>query len=184
MGYCLGQLGTEHDDLIVVDEMVTSNAHVWRQFPVSRPESWYVSGGSGLGWGLGAGLGMKLARPDQQVLSLVGDGSFVFGAPTAALWAMQVQNAPVMVVIFNNACYNATKSPLVASYPEGFSVSTEKFVGVDLAPPPRYDIIAEAVGGYGEQVSDPGELLAALQRGLESVRNGTTAVIDVQLRRP
>lgn len=184
LGYCLGELAKEHDDLTVVDEMVTSNISVWQQFPVTRPESWYVSGGSGLGWGLGAGLGVKLARPGEQVISLVGDGSFVFGAPTAALWAMQVQEAPVMVVIFNNACYNATKTPLVASYPEGYSVSTERFVGVDLAPPPRYDVIAEACGAYGEQVSKPGEVLEALRRGLESVRNGTTAVVDVQLRRP
>ena len=184
LGYCLGRLAEEHADLVVVDEMVTSNSAVWKQFPVTRPESWYVSGGSGLGWGLGAGLGVKLARPDQQVISLVGDGSFVFGAPTAALWAMEVQNAPVMVVIFNNACYNATKSPLVASYPEGISVATDRFVGVDLAPPPRYDVIAHAVGAYGAQVSAPDELLDALRRGLESVRNGTTAVIDVQLRRP
>jgi acetolactate synthase-1/2/3 large subunit len=168
----------------VIDEMVTSNASVWEQFPVTRPESWFVSGGSGLGWGLGAGLGVKLARPESQVISLVGDGSFVFGAPTAALWAMQVQDAPVMIVIFNNACYNATKRPLVAAYPEGYSVATDQFVGVDLVPPPRYDLIAEAVGAYGEQVSAPSEVVAALKRGLDSVRNGTTAVIDVQLRRP
>jgi acetolactate synthase-1/2/3 large subunit len=51
-------------------------------------------------------------------------------------------------------------------------------------PPPRYDLIAEAVGAYGEQVSAPSEVVAALKRGLDSVRNGTTAVIDVQLRRP
>ena len=184
LGNCLSQLALDHDDLIVVDEMVTSNASVWEQYPVTRPKSWYGSGGSGLGWGLGAGLGVKLARPDSQVISLVGDGSFVFGVPTAALWAMEVQAAPVMIVIFNNACYNATKRPLVSSYPEGYSVSSGDFVGVDLAPPPRYDLIAEAVGAYGEQVSSPGEVLDALRRGLESVRNGRTAVIDVLLRRP
>ncbi|CAN5471171.1 thiamine pyrophosphate-requiring protein [soil metagenome] len=184
LGYCLNELSTGEDDLVFVDEMVTSNASVWQQLPANRPESWYVSGGSGLGWGLGAGLGVKLARPDQQVISLVGDGSFVFGAPTAALWAMEVQQAPVMVVIFNNACYNATKRPLVASYPEGYSVSTDQFVGIDLAPPPRYDVIAEAVGAFGEQVSAPAELLDALRRGLKSVKSGKSAVIDVQLRRP
>lgn len=184
LGYCLDQLSQDSPDLLFIDEMVTSNASVWQQLPARRAESWYVSGGSGLGWGLGAGLGVKLARPEEQVISLVGDGSFVFGAPTAALWAMEVQQAPVMVVIFNNACYNATKRPLVASYPEGYSVSTDQFVGIDLAPPPRYDVIAQATGAYGEQVSDPTELLEALRRGLESVRAGKAAVIDVQLRRP
>ena len=184
LGYCLNELAEEHPGLVFVDEMVTSNVAVWEQVPVREPESWYVSGGSGLGWGLGAALGVKLARPERQVVSLVGDGSFVFGAPTAALWAMQVQNAPALVVVFNNACYNATKRPLVASYPEGYSVSTNRFVGVDLAPPPRYDKLAEAAGAYGEQVSAPGELLDALRRGLERVKAGQAAVIDVQLRRP
>jgi len=184
LGYCLNQLAQEQPGLVFVDEMVTSNTAVWEQVPAREPESWYVSGGSGLGWGLGAALGMKLARPDRQVVSLVGDGSFVFGAPTAALWAMQVQEAPALVVILNNACYNATKRPLVASYPEGYSVSTDHFVGIDLVPPPRYDKIAEAAGGYGEQVSAPGELLDALRRGLERVQAGQAAVIDVQLRRP
>ncbi len=184
LGHCLNQLSQEHSGLTFVDEMVTSNSAVWEQIPVREPESWYVSGGSGLGWGLGAALGVKLAKPDRQVVSLVGDGSFVFGAPTAAIWAMQVQQAPVLVVIFNNACYNATKRPLVANYPEGYSVSTNKFVGIDLAPPPRYDMVAEAAGAYGEQISAPDELLDALRRGLGKVQNGQTAVLDVQLRRP
>jgi acetolactate synthase-1/2/3 large subunit len=184
LGYCLNELATEHPGLVFVDEMVTSNSAVWQQLPVREPESWYVSGGSGLGWGLGAALGVKLARPDRRVVSLVGDGSFVFGAPTAALWAAQVQSAPFLVVIFNNACYNATKRPLVAAYPEGYSVSTDRFVGIDIAPPPRYDLIAAACGAYGEQVSAPGELLDALRRGLERVQAGQTAVVDVQLRRP
>ncbi len=184
LGHCLNQLAIDHPALVFVDEMVTSNSDVWEQIPVREPESWYVSGGSGLGWGLGAALGIKLARPDRTVVSLVGDGSFVFGAPTAALWAMQVQQAPVLVVIFNNACYNATKRPLVAAYPEGYSVSSGEFVGIDLVPPPRYDVVAQSVGAYGEQISRPADVLEGLRRGLERVHAGQTAVIDVQLRRP
>ena len=183
LGHCLNQLDEESGDLIFVDEMVTSNATIWQQLPVRRPESWYVSGGSGLGWGLGAGLGIKLARPDEQVVALVGDGSFIFGAPTAALWAMVVQQAPVLIVILNNACYNATKRPLAASYPEGFSVSTGIYAGIDITPPPRYDLIAEAAGAFGVQVDDPANLLDTLRDGLNRVRAGQTVVVDVSLRR-
>jgi acetolactate synthase-1/2/3 large subunit len=117
-------------------------------------------------------------------VALVGDGSFVFGAPLAALWAMQVQEAPVMIVIYNNGCYNATKRPLVASYSEGYSVRADQFVGIDLLPAPRYDRLAEVVGAYGERVEAPGELPAALRRGLERVSQGQTVILDVQLAHP
>lgn len=184
LGACLRALQQEQPGCVFVDEMVTSNEAIWRQIPIVEPESWYGSNGSGLGWALGAALGVKLARPDAPVIALVGDGSFVFGAPLAALWAMQTQGAPVLIVILNNTCYNATKRPLVAAYPEGYSVREDRFVGVDLLPAPRYDLLAGVVGAWGERVDDPGDLLPALRRGLERVRDGQTAIVDVQLAHP
>lgn len=184
VGHCLGQLLQEAPDCLVVDEMVTSNRAVWQQAPARQPGTWFGSGGSALGWGLGAALGVKLANPDRPVLSLVGDGCFVFGAPLAALWAMQTQSAPVLIVVLNNSCYNATKRPLVANYPEGYSVREDRFVGIDLLPAPRYDKMAETVGGYGERVEDPDEVLPALRRGLERVRAGQTVVLDMVLAHP
>jgi acetolactate synthase I/II/III large subunit len=184
LGRCIGDLLREHPDAIVVDETVTNNETLWNQAPITRPGSWFVSGGSGLGWGLGAAMGVKLAHPDRPVLAAVGDGSFVFGAPLAALWAMKVQRAPVLIVIFNNACYNATKRPLVNAYPEGYSVREDRFVGIDILPAPRYDLMAQVVDGYGEQVTEPGDVLPALKRGLERVTSGQTAIIDVVLEHP
>ncbi|HEX5166803.1 MAG TPA: thiamine pyrophosphate-requiring protein, partial [Thermomicrobiales bacterium] len=181
---CLRELQDDAPDLIVVDEMVTSNETVWKQFPVRTPGSWYGSGGSGLGWGLGASLGVKLAHPDRPVLALVGDGSFMFGTPTAALWAQQTQQAPVLTVILNNTCYNATKRPLVANYPAGYSVREDSFIGVDLTPAPRYDKLADVVGAYGERVESPADVLPALQRALERTRSGQSVVLDVQLAHP
>ena len=169
LGRCLGELAREAPECLFVDEMVTSNVVTWR----------YV--GSALGWGLGAALGVKLARPDRPVVALVGDGCFLFGAPVAALWAAQAQAAPILVVIFDNARYQATRRPLVGAYPEGTSVRTGRFVGIDLVPTPRYDLIARSVGAEGERVEDPAELMAALRRGLARVRGGQTAVVDVAL---
>jgi len=184
LGHCLGQLSREAPDCLFVDEMVTNNRTTWRYIPVREPESWFGSGGSGLGWGLGAAVGVKLARPDRPVALLVGDGSFVFGEPMVALWVAQTQKAPILVVIFDNSCYNATKSPLVGAYSQGYSVETGHFVGVDLVPSPRYDVLAQSVGAHGERVEDPGEVLPALRRGLERVRQGQSAVVDVQLAHP
>ena len=184
LAHCLGELHREAGDLVVVDETVTNGGAVQRQVAATEAGSWFKSGGSGLGWGLGGALGVKLARPERPVLALVGDGCFLFGAPLAALWAARTAEAPILVAVFNNATYNATKQPMIAAYPEGYSVRDGRFIGVDLAPLPRFDMVAESVGAYGERVEDPGDVLPALRRALERVRGGQSAVVDVILARP
>lgn len=183
LGHCLGELQRLSPDCVFVDESLTSHAAVWNHVDCNEPETMFGSGGSSLGWGLGAALGIKLARPDRPVVLAVGDGSFVFGEPLAALWASQMNQAPVVVVIFNNGCYNANKAPLVSAYPQGYSVQGRHFVGTDLAPAPRYDLLAAVVGAVGERVENPDEVLPALQRALEHTRAGKSVVLDVVLAR-
>ena len=55
---------------------------------------------------------------------------------------------------------------------------------MDLAPLPRFDVVAESVGAHGERVEDPAEVLPALRRALERVRGGQSAIVDVILARP
>ena len=181
---CLGALHREAGDLVVVDETVTNGGAVQRQVAATEHGTWFKSGGSGLGWGLGGALGVKLANPERPVLALVGDGCFLFGAPLAALWAARAVEAPIMVVVFNNATYNATKQPMIGAYPEGYSVRDGRFIGVDLAPLPRFDVVAESVGAHGQRVEGPAEVLPALRRALERVRNGQSAIVDVILAKP
>jgi acetolactate synthase-1/2/3 large subunit len=182
LGYCLGQLKREAPECLFVDESLTSTPALWNHVDTDEPESIYGSGGSSLGWGLGAALGVKLARPDRPVVLSTGDGSFVFGEPLAALWASQINKAPILAVIWNNSCYNANKSPLVSAYPQGYSVSGKHFVGTDLLPAPRYDLLAPVVGAVGERVEDPNDVLPALRRGLDHVRSGRSVILDVVLR--
>ena len=51
-----------------------------------------------------------------------------------------MNRAPLLVIVFNNGCYNANKAPLISAYPQGYSVQGRHFVGTDLAPAPRYDL--------------------------------------------
>jgi acetolactate synthase-1/2/3 large subunit len=183
LGYCIGQFQREAPDCVFVDESLTSSVAVWNHLDTDEPETMFGSGGSSLGWGLGAALGIKLARPDRPVMLVVGDGSFVFGEPLAALWASQMNQAPLLIVIFNNGCYNANKAPLVSAYPQGYSVQGRHFVGTDLLPAPRYDLLAAVVGAVGERVEEPDEVLPALRRGLDHVRSGRSVVLDVILAR-
>lgn len=184
LAHCVGELQRETPECIFVDETVTSHIAVWNHLETTEPGTMFGSGGSALGWGVGAALGVRLARPDRPVVLLVGDGSFIFGEPLAGLWASQVNDAPIMVVVFNNGCYNANKAPLARAYPQGFSVRGNQFVGVDLQPPPRYDRLAAVVDAAGERIEDPEDVLPALRRGLQHLREGRSVVLDVILARP
>ena len=181
---CLGALHNEAPECVFVDETVTSSRVLWRHLGIETTGSMFGSSGSALGWGVGAALGIKLALPARPVVLLVADGSFVFGEPLAGLWAAQVNRAPYLTVVFNNACYKATRDPLVGTYPDGYSVRGNHFVGIDLVPPPRYDLLAPVVGAIGERVEDPADLLPALRRGLERVRAGQSVILDIILARP
>lgn len=184
LGYCLEEFRRENPDLLLIDEAITSQVPLFCQIRPDTFGSWFQSGGSGLGWGLGAAIGAKLAAPDRTVVGLIGDGSFLFGVPEASLWIARQAKAPVLIVVVNNACYNATKRPLVAAYPEGYSVTTGQFVGIDLSPTPRFDLLARSVDAYGERVEEPDQVLPALRRALAHVRDGQSAVLDVILARP
>ena len=53
---------------------------------------------------------------------------------------------------------------------------------VHIGPAPEYWKIIEAFGGYGEKVEEPGEVRAAITRGLEAVSKGQAAFLDIRLR--
>jgi len=54
---------------------------------------------------MAAAFGVKLARPDVPVVSVVGDGSFCFSGPQP-LWSLARYRAPVTVMVLNNHSYN------------------------------------------------------------------------------
>ena len=101
---CVGDL--VDDKTIVVNEYDLDPT----QCRFTRPGSFFGAPPSGgLGWGLGAALGAKLAAPDHTVICCVGDGSYIFGAPTAAHFVARAHNLPVLFVVFNNRTWNAVK---------------------------------------------------------------------------
>jgi acetolactate synthase-1/2/3 large subunit len=166
---------------IVLDEMITSSDAVRRFLGRQEPGSLLSAGAPGLGWALGAALGARLAAPDQTVVALVGDGSFVFGSPVAALWAAQQAQAPFLTVILNNAGYNASKMPVLGLFPDGASSRADAFPGVRFATPPDYAMLARSCHAYGERVEEPEQLGPAIERALAEVQAGRAAVLDVVL---
>src|SRR5919198_654712 len=95
---------------------------------------------SSLGWGLGAALGAKLAAPDKTVICTVGDGAYIFGAPTAAHFVARAYDLPVLFVVFNNRAWNAVKRAVRGLAPDGFAATTGPMVLSDLEPAPDYEL--------------------------------------------
>ena len=60
-------------------------------------------------------------------------------------------------------------------------MTSKTFVGTSITPAPDYAAVARAFNGYGEQVEAPGEVRAALRRGLDAVAKGQLALLDVRL---
>lgn len=76
----------------VCNEAISNYPHVWNHMAPTVPGSLHSSGASSLGWALGAAIGVQLAADAQPELKqelvavVVGDGSFIFGVPSAAYW--------------------------------------------------------------------------------------------------
>ena len=168
-------------DAVYAEEVTTHRGTVTRHVQWEGPHRYYKTNG-GLGQGLGLALGVKLAKPDQPVVALMGDGGFLYNPVTQSFGVACEANLPFLTVVFNNGCYEAMKGNHLAYYPEGDAARAGIWHGVDI-PGPDYARLVEPFGGYGERVDDPARLADALRNGLDAVREGRIALIDVVLNR-
>ena len=164
-------------DTIIVNELGFDTT----QLRLTEPGSFFgVSGAGVLGWGLGAALGAKLAAPDKTVIACIGDGSYMFGAPTAAHWVSRQMNLPVIYLVWNNETWGAVKRATKMVYPEGWAVKTGEFPFSDLGPSVDYEMICQAAGGHAERVEGPEEFPAALDRARKAVeQDGRQALLNL-----
>lgn len=170
-------------DAIVVEEAVTNQGPVREQIRRELPGTLLHPIGPGLGWATGASIGVKLAAPERTVAAVVGDGSFVFGSPVAALYAAQQAGAPFLTVVLNNGGYNASKQPIVGLFPGGASVQADAYPGVRWEHGPDFAALARSCHAYGERVEDPAEMRPAVERALAALARGQAAVLDVVIAR-
>jgi acetolactate synthase-1/2/3 large subunit len=92
------------DDGIVVDEVTQLGYIIWYGYPVHQPRRLVSSGFSGtLGYGFPTALGVKVANPDRPVVSVTGDGGFLFGGSDLATATQFGIN--LVTVVVNNASY-------------------------------------------------------------------------------
>jgi acetolactate synthase-1/2/3 large subunit len=168
------------DNSLVIDD--TTHDRLFPYLRLSRPSSYFHNPGSSGGWAPGAALGAKLAAPERDVIAVTGDGFYMYGVPTAAIWAAVRHRAPFLTVVYQNRSYTTGTVAVAGSYPGGYAERSD-FDGGYLEPAMDFAKEAEAAGGWGENVRDPAGLAAALRRGLAATRAGRPAVIAVWLPR-
>jgi acetolactate synthase-1/2/3 large subunit len=167
-------------DALVLTEAITNYQVVSEHLAASRAGSLLGSGGGSLGWAGGAAVGAKLAAPECTVVSLVGDGSYLFGIPSSAQWMARRYGAPSLTVIFDNAGWKAPVQSAIAVHPAGlvagggFSASFRP--GADLP-----GVAAAAGGAYARTVTRADRLPKILDRALDHVQRGRPAVVSVRL---
>jgi len=119
-----------------------------------------------LGMGLGLAMGAKLARPDKLCINVWGDAAIGF---TGMDFETAVrERIPILSILLNNFS--------MAIELKVMPISTEKYRSTDISG--DYAAMARAFGGYGERVTEPGEIKAAIQRGIAQTQAGTPALLE------
>ena len=137
------------------------------------PASRLNSGSNGcMGVGVPFAVGAKLARPDAPVVSVNGDCAFGFNS-------MEMETAvrhgvPIVFIINNNSGIVGGALERGMGLPEGYGERVATYT-----PDIRYDKIMEAFGGHCENVTEPSEIKAALERAFQATKDGKTACVNV-----
>ena len=161
----LAQARDAHDPIIVSDAP-TFAGWMQRYLRVTRPGSFLGNAGGAMGWGLPAALGVKLARPDEQVVCVSGDGSFWMVAQD--LETAVREDIPVVVVITNNFAYGNTRDRQRTAH-------GGRYIGVHYDNP-DFAAYAELCGALGIRVERDDDVGDAIDR---AIRSGRPAIVDV-----
>jgi acetolactate synthase-1/2/3 large subunit len=119
-----------------------------------------------LGYGLGLAMGAKLACPDKLCINVWGDAAIGFTGTD--LETAVRERLPILSILLNNNSM-AIELPVM---PE----ATERYRATDISG--NYANFARSLGAYGERVIEPGQIRAAILRGVEATRNGQPALLE------
>jgi acetolactate synthase-1/2/3 large subunit len=124
-----------------------------------------------LGWGLGAAMGAKLAAPEKTVIATLGDGSYMFGAPTSAHFTARAHDIPFLTIVFNNQAWGAVRRATETVLPGGWAARANQDMPLSsLAPSPDFELVAQSCGAFAKRVENPAELRESIAQALDVVR--------------
>jgi acetolactate synthase-1/2/3 large subunit len=157
------------------DAIITSDVgqhQMWcaQYFHFKEPRRWINSGGLGtMGFGLPSAIGAKVARPDETVVCLAGDGSLIMTCQELATAVSQ--DVPVKIFLMNNGFYG-----MVRQWQELFW--DKRYSSVEMGSSPDWVKLAEAFGATGIRATDKESLVDVMRTALET---DGTVLVDVQV---
>ena len=159
-------------DTVLFDESITSGGFLMRYLRFEETGRHYRAIGGGLGPGMPNPIGIKLARPDRPVLSVIGDGAALY--TIQALWTAAHHEIPVTWVVANNRSYRILKLNMLEYLGEG--AAGRRFVEMDMTDPELdFSQIARAFGVSAVRVEHGDEVGDAVR---EAQKSGKPALVD------
>jgi thiamine pyrophosphate-dependent acetolactate synthase large subunit-like protein len=120
-----------------------------------------------LGTGYGIALGAKLAHPEKLVVNVMGD--LAFGTAGMEVETAVRERIPIMTVLLNNSC--------MGGYGHHMPHASERYGSNRLSG--QYAAVAQGLGAYAERIERPGDVVAAIQRGIAATREGRPVVLEM-----
>ncbi len=166
-------------DAYFVTSSGNSQAQMLQEFPFYVPGTCITTGGfSTMGWTLPAAIGVKLARPDRQVVGMIGDGDFMMTMQEMATASMV--DAPVVMIVVNNMGWLAIKDLQMDAFGTRRAIATD-FATADGKPySPDIAATAAAFGWHSQRTATRRGIGPALRKAIAS---GRPALIEVMVHR-
>lgn len=157
-----------HPGAIIVADGGDTSSWTTVAAEVTEPGCWLSHGYLGcLGTGLPFAIAARLAHPDKQVVCITGDGSV--GLNFMEFHTAVKHNLPFVTVISNDQAWGMCKRG------QKLIFGPDRVIGTELGMV-RYEKLVEDLGGYGEFVTQPQEIVPAFKRALDS---GKVACLNV-----
>ncbi len=176
---CAALSAAAPENVLYVDETITHRGAVLSHLRYGAPQSYFHIYG-GLGQGLGVALGAKLAAPDRTVITVMGDGTFMYNPVVQSLALAKHENLPTLIVVFNNGGYAAMKYNQRDYYPDGVAAANGLWYGQPVTDL-DYAELVQPFGGFGRRVEAMADLPGAVDEALAAVAGGQTAILNVIL---
>lgn len=173
-GRMMSEIGEAMDpNTVLFDESITAGGYLMRYLRFPDTGRHYRAVGGGLGPGMPNPIGIKLARPDRPVLSIIGDGAALY--TIQALWTAAHHKIPVTWVIANNASYRILKLNMLEYLGEG--AAGREFVEMDMNDPElNFANIAASFGVKGARIEHPDQIGDAVR---EAQASGEPRLLDI-----
>ena len=124
-----------------------------------------------LGYGLGLAMGAKLAKPEKLCINVWGDAAI--GMTGMDFETAVREEIPILSILFNNYSM-AIEIPIMEE-------ATEKYGSTDISG--NYAGLARELGGYGERIEDPDEIVPAINRGIEKTEDGVPTLLEFMTKK-